>query len=306
VFSTATAGIGCRLITVRLVTRLVTAVAVISIAAIVLIAVALLAIGLLVPVIITFNRPVVGRTIVRSIVAIGRFVVPGRSTKVGDFDGEIAISVTAAYLELGFAGAPVGNVLFEFSAACKWSAFVRGDHISFANAGVEGGRAGNDSPDDYAVVVAVVQDNTELLDRLDLFVTVVLSELGRLDPDGFIAAIAVDDDFDPIAVRAEQIVNEVGLASDAMAIHGDDAVSFAETELGDRAMARNVSDDQRVVVRAIEPEADVWAAHVGRLHDGVLAGGRGSAACITLIAASLLIILGLVAALESRGRLLVR
>jgi len=40
-------------------------------------------------------------------------------------------------------------------------------------------------------------------------VNVVLSELAGLDPNGFIAAIAVTINFDAIAVGTEQVVNEV-------------------------------------------------------------------------------------------------
>jgi hypothetical protein len=176
-------------------------------------------------------------------------------------DGEIADSAVSIHLHRDLAWRQRLEHAYELTGTPHGVSAKGGNHVARTNASHERRRVGDDARDDNPVGPAVVDDDTEVVDR----VVVLVDHYQFLDDqlwtylDGDFSAVAQDDNGDHLMaeVRIKEVVDKVALAADALIVHRNDRVAAAETNVGQHGGARQVLDHQPAVDRAAKRDAEV-------------------------------------------------
>jgi hypothetical protein len=176
-------------------------------------------------------------------------------------DGEIADPAVSIHLHRDLARRQRLEHAYELTGTAHGVSAKGGNHVARTNASHERRRVGDDARDDNPVGPAVVDDDTEVVDR----VVVLVDHYQFLDDhlwtylDGDFSAVAQDDNGDHLMaeVRIKEVVDKVALAADALIVHRNDRVAAAETNVGQHGGARQVLDHQPAVDRAAKRDAEV-------------------------------------------------
>jgi hypothetical protein len=176
-------------------------------------------------------------------------------------DGEIADPAVSIHLHRDLARRQRLEHAYELTGTAHGVSAKGRNHVARTNASHERRRVGDDARDDNPVGPAVVDDDTEVVDR----VVVLVDHYQFLDDqlwtylDGDFSAVAQDDNGDHLMaeVRIKEVVDKVALAADALIVHRNDRVAAAETNVGQHGGARQVLDHQPAVDRAAKRDAEV-------------------------------------------------
>src|SRR5262249_48733652 len=136
------------------------------------------------------------------------------------------------------------------------------DDVPCSNTSIEGWRAANDSPDDDAVIVPVVDNHAQSFQRIVKRRLKFLDENRRLHIDNLLAAIAEDDDFDAAQrTSSVEILNKVSFPCDAVTVDRKDGVARIEAHIGDSSSCGDIGYYE-AVGGGVEPQPHVGGAEV--------------------------------------------
>jgi hypothetical protein len=142
-------------------------------------------------------------------------------------DRKVSDTFAAANLNRDLAFLQVADDPDEVLSRSNRPTVERREDVTRSDAGIVCRRLRNDSPDDDAVVIAIVKNNTKVLQGIVFDVLVVFDECSRFDPNDFFATIAIDNHLNALVanVVGEQVVDEIGFACDAVTMMAKAAAS---------------------------------------------------------------------------------